>query len=340
MGNKKGSKSARNFNTWLERGYSMEDALLEARKRMPGTVEYFQYFKGYSEDDAIRLSKEYGSNRAITLKNYIKKYGTDLGTLKFNEYRNKQSISNTYEYKREKYGWTKEQFKQFNLSRSQTKENFIKRYGVIDGTAKWDNYCNLQKTNGNTLEWFTMKYGDEEGTRIYNRVCLLKSHTYESYLLRSNGDIELANNLYTEYLTTKQLPYSKNSQELFRSILLDDEIQQHMVFFAELNQEWFLKYNGFDSTIFVDFFDQTAGKVIEFYGDYWHANPLLYESTDTVRLPGNQRPLAKEIWKKDQDRLDLMKKVPYIKDVLVIWEYDYNTNPTETINICKKFLKS
>ena len=34
-------------------------------------------------------------------------------------------------------------------------------------------------------------------------------------------------------------------------------------------------------------------KVIEFYGDYWHCNPLLYEDDDLVFYPNNKSIVAK-----------------------------------------------
>jgi hypothetical protein len=49
------------------------------------------------------ILKKINKKNSITLNNFIDKYGKELGTEKFNNYREKQKISNTYEYKKDKY---------------------------------------------------------------------------------------------------------------------------------------------------------------------------------------------------------------------------------------------
>jgi hypothetical protein len=66
-----------------------------------------EYAFNINHDDAIKWIKE---KYAITEKNLIKKWGEEKGKIKWKEYCEKQSISNTFEYKKEKYGWSKEEF--------------------------------------------------------------------------------------------------------------------------------------------------------------------------------------------------------------------------------------
>ena len=54
----------------------------------------------------------------------IKKWGIELGKQKWKEYCNKQSITNTFEYKKEKYGWDENEFNEFNKK----KRNYIKKF--------------------------------------------------------------------------------------------------------------------------------------------------------------------------------------------------------------------
>ena len=53
----------------------------------------------------------------------------------------------TFNYKKEKYNWTEEDFKNFNLSRAVSVDNMIKKYGNEDGLKKWNDYLNKQKNN-------------------------------------------------------------------------------------------------------------------------------------------------------------------------------------------------
>ena len=72
-------------------------------------------------------------------------------------------------------------------------------------------------------------------------------------------------------------------------------------------------------------------KIIEFYGDYWHANPNKYKSTDKMY----KGVLAKEIWKKDKKRLKTFSNYGY--STLVIWEHELK-DLDDVLNKIKGFL--
>lgn len=59
--------------------------------------------------------------------------------------------------------------------------------------------------------------------------------------------------------------------------------------------------------------------IIEVYGDYWHCNPLFYQSGDIVSFPG-RKSTAQEIWDRDMERERILSKFGY--KVIVVWEYD------------------
>ena len=74
-------------------------------------------------------------------------------------------------------------------------------------------------------------------------------------------------------------------------------------------------------------------KIIEYNGDFWHANPKIYnESFFNKRMKMH----ATDIWEKDKAKLDCAIKQGY--SVLVVWEHDFKTNKQETINECIRFL--
>lgn len=80
-----------------------------------------------------------------SLENFIAKYGKDDGQLRWDSYRHKQSITNTFEYKNKKYGMTIDDFKKYNLRRGVTVSNMIKKYGSEMGLKKYDDYIEKQR---------------------------------------------------------------------------------------------------------------------------------------------------------------------------------------------------
>ena len=73
-------------------------------------------------------------------------------------------------------------------------------------------------------------------------------------------------------------------------------------------------------------------KVIEYNGDYWHANPLLYPDGDQLI----RKKKAKDIWIHDAAKVSDLEQAGY--KVLVIWEAEYSSDHDAVINKCKEFL--
>ena len=73
-------------------------------------------------------------------------------------------------------------------------------------------------------------------------------------------------------------------------------------------------------------------KIIEYYGDYWHGNPKIYSTEYIIR-----RKKIVDVWKHDAQKIKDLELAGYL--VLIIWETEYNTNPTSIIQQCKEFLK-
>lgn len=64
--------------------------------------------------------------------------------------------------------------------------------------------------------------------------------------------------------------------------------------------------------------------VIEYFGDYWHANPNRYKANEIV----HHNLTAEEIWKHDEIRIKELEGI--IAKVIIIWEYNYkNRNSDE-----------
>jgi hypothetical protein len=115
--------------------------------------------------------------------------------------------------------------------------------------------------------------------------------------------------------------YSAKSRKLFTEL---DRIKPRLLF-AE-NEKAF---KCGTQVITVDCYDPSTNKVIEFYGNYWHANPETYKADDIIRTTGRS---AKEIWDRDLVRIRLLAEKG-IK-VMVVWESEYNQNPQLVVGKC------
>lgn len=341
-------KSARNKQYWIEKGLSEDEAVKMARSRTPGTAEYFLIYKKTTTDrgEAEKMSEEWFKSKAVTLENLINRYGEEDGKRRFDKYRSKQAHSNTLEYMIEKYGIDAgtEKYYSANKKRAITLENCVKKHGAEAGKTVWNDYVEKQRTAGISLEYFIEKHGVEAGTEIHALVNRKKSMSYEGFLLRADGDVEAATTKFNEYLqqrwkkTVKARGVSKSSQTVFSKIR--DKLVEMGYFnfyYAEHNCEWGVNIMNKNRFVYFDFFLKDTGKVIEYNGNYYHANPRIYDKDFKVSIYGEKKP-ASDIWEMDAQRIADIKSVPYVKDVLTIWEDECNLDIDDVIKRCVKFL--
>ena len=78
-------------------------------------------------------------------------------------------------------------------------------------------------------------------------------------------------------------------------------------------------------------------KIVEFYGDFWHANPKYFKCEDDLKY-GSFDKTAEKIWENDKQRIDFLKYLGY--DILVIWENDWIKNKNSCIEVIKKFYEN
>ena len=166
----------------------------------------------------------------------------------------------------------------------------------------------IKQHNSNTLENFKEKYGNELGEEKYFK---WKSDSAENNKFKG---------------------YSIISQKLFWSLykILREEYEH--IYFKKLNKEYNLRS---DKKLYCyDFAVFDNKKIIEFNGDYWHANPDKYQSEDIVY----ESVSAKDIWIKDEIKNGFAESKGF--DVMVIWENEYKEDEEDCIGKCLSFLRS
>lgn len=76
-----------------------------------------------------------------------------------------------------------------------------------------------------------------------------------------------------------------------------------------------------------------GNKIFEFNGDYWHANPNIYDESFINKV---SKKSAQEIWDKDEDKRKVAEENGF--KVMTIWESDYRDNPAMVIKKCLQFI--
>ena len=245
---------------------------------------------------------------------FIRKYGEETGKQKYLEYIKKVAL---------------------------TENNFIEKYGEEIGKERWNNYINKQRNRFNSQErseyfkkikqeiWYIEKYGEEIGKEKYKQIRKAQDRRSYEYFLNKYKNEEIAKKKYDESCNNARnsmtkMYYSKISQELFKKILkiLNDKKE---IFFAENNGEIKIENNYFDF--------KYKNKIIEYNGDYWHANPSLYKEDEIIH-----GKLVKDIWEEDNKKLKLLREYKY--EILVIWDMDYKNNSGKVLLDCLNFLYS
>lgn len=170
-----------------------------------------------------------------------------------------------------------------------------------------------ERQNTFTISKCIQKYGEVGGQKIWRD----RQEKWSSSLL-NNGNLKIG--------------YSNISQVLFDNICekLENTIN---IFYGRKNNEISLS-NGKRGFLY-DFTDTLNKKIIEFNGDVYHGNPLLFKEDD--RPHPFKDVTSKEIWEKDRIKIELANSHGF--DVLVIWESEYKKDKENTIKRCLEFLK-
>jgi hypothetical protein len=276
--------------------------------RFKNGKEYQSFYK-----NASLVDQHIKNKTAVTLQNLIKKYGKAIGQNKWDEYREKQAYSNSLEYKKKKHGWSRTKWETFNKSRAITINNLIKKYGEDIGLQKWEDYCDKQKIT-KSKDYVVKKYGINK----WKDICTKKAQVHNPLYISEKEGITIEEAL-SKIAARRGTAYTSKLELDFIKML---EIQ-----FGPLDHTTYHKPFGqwdHENNQYVIYDIKHKNCIIEFNGDYWHANPKYYSKNDLIR---NQP--AYKIWQKDSHKKNLAEK--FNLSVYTVWESDYLENKLETI---------
>ena len=172
-----------------------------------------------------------------------------------------------------------------------------------------------------TLEKCIKKYGEDEGRRIYQERQKKWSAKMEK-MYRDCKYTRISKKLIDNFSSDIEIEFVTRLCESMNYNIND------VLCAASKQRQLVLKQDG---VIYIYDFCNNK-RIIEFNGDYWHANPEKYKSTDLIA----NRQTAKDIWEKDK----LKTKVAIDKgfQIMTVWESDYKKDPESVIEKCKTFL--
>lgn len=172
-----------------------------------------------------------------------------------------------------------------------------------------------------SLEKCKERYGEQEGYEVW----LDRQQKW----LTSLSEIEDQEGLKEKRINNLHQTFSFVSTQIFKELLTDFPHAKC----GENEAVIKTKVGVFRPDFLVD------NKIIEFYGDLWHASPKKYKATDTplAVFSSNKQFTAEEMWQKDEQRISALNEQGY--EVLVIWEHEYKTDKEGIKQKCLQFLK-
>jgi hypothetical protein len=296
------------------------------KTRATGTYEFLMYKYNLSEKDAIDLMNKRADDRGEKIKNGLQnsfeknenffkeksiqciEYWLKKGYSKENaEIEVKNSFDNIHKKTWKKRRENPELYKDVNTAQIE--------YWLKSGYSQEEAEKKLKERQTTfTLEKCIQKYGEIDGIAVWSNRQRKWSEKIE--IMYKNG----------MFVKFKKEPYSNDEIEIF------SEISKRLSITSHYGENQFYKYfRELGQTFAYDFvFDK---KVIEFNGDYWHCNPLIYKEDFFNK---SKQMFAKDIWKYDKIKNDSILNLGF--DVLVIWEKDYKTNKQLVIQQCIDFI--
>ena len=165
-----------------------------------------------------------------------------------------------------------------------------------------------------SLKDYCIRYGVEEGTRLYNERNrkIARANTLE-YYIEKHGEIlgRMYFNERREKIKQRVLGTTRSKVQKDFSINVIDKITNDYIVEYPFNVENLRRKT--------DFYLNEYDTHIEFFGDYWHASRKIFTSGDvhpTLKIT------VDEIWKKDQDRINELTKDG--SNIIIVWESTYS----------------
>lgn len=262
---------------WIKKGITDKNEIeykIKSQRKL--NIEYWLN-KGFNKHDSIKKVSEYQKENSMkSIKNWQSKKGTI-------EYKNRQSTNIEY--------------------------YLNKGFSILDGERLL-----IERQRTFTLEKCIIKYGLEEGSKIYNK----RQKDWIKKMFNENTCMSTGRSLISDKFI-ENLIISINNIDITDNFLYG---KNEKFIYDNLEK----KASRYDLCY--------KNKIIEFNGDFWHSNPKIFEANDIHKI---KKIKCSEIWAKDNRKIESAKEHNY--EVLIIWESEYINNKNEIIKKCENFLE-
>lgn len=283
------------------------------RKNRENGYEYARY----NEDYYIRLYGDVEGKKRfrdkidkqrykVSLERYIEEFGED-GYKICKDIKDTQSLNSCVA----RHGLSEGTYI-YNMMRDNRRgkklDKYIEKYGIDEGTKRYEEYVEFRKFVPN-IDGYITRYGRDLGIKLYQD-CHSKSHNNRQQSV-SNVSIQLFNDI--KIYIPDLIHFGSN--ELYIPMTLE-EVEKYSMYSVRVDCE----YNG---------------RIVEFNGDVYHANPSMFNEDDRPH-PYTKNITAKELWKKDINRKKILENRGF--EVMFVWERDFRENCGKVINDCVNWL--
>lgn len=251
--------------------------------------------RGYSDDEIHAIKQQHSEKSKNDLKTFIQRYGEIEGKIKHENYRQKQRQVS----KRSLDYWLQQtngdELLSIKLLGDYQKRDlnwYICKFGEIDGPQR---FFAANSKKGRTLENYINKYGFDVGFEKYSIACKNFKNNQRG-IFNSKGQLEVEEFLNTEFSNVKG---ARNETGI---ILTDAE------------KSAYIKNNIMYPDIIVN--DKV---IINYHGDYWHANPEIYKNP--MEIHNRSKKTVYEIHQIDYEKNLILQNRGYF--VITIWESEW-----------------
>jgi hypothetical protein len=191
-----------------------------------------------------------------------------------------------------------------------------KEYWMVRGFSEENAITKVSEVQSTfSLNKCIEKHGEEDGRKIWQ-----KRQDKWQETLNSKSDDEKAR--INSLKCSKGYTISNAEKELIKTLseIFDNVESSYSIFYNNG-----LKYYVYDIRL--------DNKIIEYNGDFYHANPNLYD--ESFMNPKTKKS-AREIWAKEAHKEKIANDNGF--SILRIWENEYKSNKQECVNRCVEFL--
>lgn len=204
-----------------------------------------------------------------------------------------------------------------NTAREKIKYSFVQKFGV-------ENPSQLQSVKEKKRQTFLKNYGVDNIWKSKQYYKWLDDYMLKEYGCKRIASPETTSKTIKKWWKTLSVEEKENKikeqlRNLHKSTTPQNNIENKVcqsLDFLKISYERYFQVGRY----IADFYIKQFNLIIECNGDFWHANPKKYKEDDILPFPGDKRMLAKQLWKKDELKIDEYKKRGY--DILTLWEMD------------------